>query len=71
VHSAVIWESDANIFLLQRCYSSTLHTTKANQYAVFKNVIILFKIMVFASRQFMGTYCPTGKVVSRHWWNTC
>jgi hypothetical protein len=72
VHSAIIWESDVDIFLLQMCYSSTLNTTEANQNAIFKKVIILYKIMVFAPRQFMGTYCPTGSVVvSRHWWNTC
>jgi hypothetical protein len=61
VHSTVIWESDADFFLLQRRYS-TLHTTEANRNAIFKKVIILYKIMVFAARQFMATYCPTGSV---------
>jgi hypothetical protein len=66
VYSANIWESDAYIFWFQRCYSSTLHTTEANQNAIFKKVI-LYKIMVFASRHYQ-----TGiVVVSRHWWNTC
>jgi hypothetical protein len=65
VRSTIIWESDADIFLLQRHYSSTLHTTEANQNAVFKKVIILYKIMVFAARQFMTTCCPAGSVVSR------
>jgi hypothetical protein len=67
VHSTIIWESDADIFLLQRHYSSTLHTTEANQNAIFKKVVILYKIVVFAARQFITTYCPTGSVVSRHW----
>jgi hypothetical protein len=39
VHSAVIWESDADILLLHSCYSSTLHMTEANRNAIFKKVI--------------------------------